>query len=387
MSSIVVGAGMAGMTCAMRLRDTGHPCELISDTIGGRICYRTDLRMNFGAVFYMQGYVHAREILTAGEPVLPSFFDLECHKQLGRGYGVASSTMMRAVPQLLHFLRYLKGSFMPRYAEFKHKLETKDFPQALAEHPYIADLLAMSAEDLIRTEGFPIAADAVVSQFVYACTGSKMSVLNALDYLNTAQGLIDTAMRFTFDAEGMQAQLSKEPGTVSIAHVVTVAREAGRWCVRTDDGKAHTADNLVMATPANVTRDLLQPLVGPYDIRNASKLYAYKVAGHIKREYAGHALHLFDEGIPLINIGARPDGDYEVFTCVPMDMSLFFDSYEVIHRQDWPYALFTNPSTILKQDLGDGLYRIGDHNSLGLEPAAISGVFAANRILAREPID
>jgi hypothetical protein len=44
-------------------------------------------------------------------------------------------------------------------------------------------------------------------------------------------------------------------------------------------------------------------------------------------------------------------------------------------------ALFTNPSIVLDQDLGPNLYMAGDHNGLGMEPAAISGIYAANRIL------
>lgn len=380
---IIVGAGIAGMSCALKLQQAGYPYLLISDTIGGRICYRPEHRMNFGAVFYMKGYAHARELLTPAQAVLPSLFDLECHTELGKGYGVLSSRVIGAAPELLSFLRYLKFTFGKHYARFKADCETHEMSEALTRDPYMQQLFNTSATDFIAQHRFEKAADAVVSQFVHACTGSSISALNALDYLNCAMGLVDTAMRFAFDAEAMREQLDQAPGSVVAQCVVGIERAEDGWHVRTEDGIRHEALNLVLATPADVTQRLLEPVVGPYEIRAASTLYAYKVAGTIKQDYAGHKLHLFDERIPLINIAARDDGAYEVFTCEPLDMGIFFDDYEVLWRKDWDHALFTTPSLVLDQDLGDGLYRAGDHNALGLEPAAISGIFVANKLIER----
>ena len=35
----------------------------------------------------------------------------------------------------------------------------------------------------------------------------------------------------------------------------------------------------------------------------------------------------------------------------------------------------------MEQQYGEDIYVAGDHNGLGLEPAAISGIFAANQII------
>lgn len=380
--TLIVGGGCAGLTCALKLREAGEPFVLLSKDIGGRIRYLDEYDMNFGAVFFMQGYRHAKELLVPGKLVLPSLFDLECHLQLGRGYGVLSRPVIGAAPQLLGFLNYLKKTFQPRYEAFKLTCETVEMTEAIERDPYIKGLFETSAEQFIQDEGFPKAARALVSQFVHACTGSRIGTLNALDYLNCAMGIIDASTRFRFDAEEVRAQLSCEKGRVVDGEVARIERgERRRWAAIDAEGRRWEADNLVLATPADVAQRLLGEACGPYEIRKASELHAYKVEGTIKQDYAGHALHLFDESIPLINIAARDDGAYEVFTCTPLDMDIFFEDYEVLHREDWPQALFTNPSIVLEQDLGEGLYRIGDHNALGLEPAAISGVFAANRIL------
>lgn len=381
--TVIVGGGIAGLTCALHLRNAGKPFVLVSENIGGRICYLSEYDMNFGAVFFMQGYTHAKEFLTAGKPVLSSYFDLECHLSLGRGYGVLSSEILGCVPGVLGYLKYLKSTFKPHYEAFKLACETEEVIDAMEADPYIQQLFNTNADEFLASNRFEKAARVLVSQFVYACTGSPISTLNALDYLNCSLGLIDDATRFSFNPVEVQQQLTSEVSTVVSGTATSVGRgSCKRWKVELEDGSWLEADNLVLATPADVTQQLLEETQGVYAIREASELHAYKVTGNIREEYSHHGLHLFDQSIPLINIGARPDGAYEVFTCKELDMSMFFEEYEVVHQQDWPRALFTHPSIVLKQDLGEGLYRIGDHNALGLEPAAISGVFAANRILS-----
>lgn len=379
--AIIVGAGIAGMTCALKLREAGVRYALVSPDIGGRIVHEAETGMNYGAVFFMQGYTYAKEILAPAQKVLPSYFDLECHQELGRGYGVASPQILGSAGQLLHFMGYLKNTFGPEYARYKKACETTEVSRAISTNRYIDGLFHMTADKLIEQEGFPKAAMALVSQFVHACTGASVHTLNALDYLVCAMGLVDTAMRFSFDAEEMKSQLERG-GEVVKGRVAAVERDAGAgtWTVTCEDGRKLSAPNLVMAADAHETRRLISPIVGDYEIRECSELHAYRVVGKVKDAYAHHDLHLFDESIPLIEIGRHEDGSYEVFTCKPLDMGIFFDEFEVTRRVDWPHALYTHPSIILDQCLGDGLYRCGDHNALGLEPAAISGVYVANKI-------
>lgn len=379
--AVIVGAGIAGITCALKLQEAGVRYTVVSPDIGGRIVHEADTGMNYGAVFYMQGYTYAKQILAPAQKVLPSYFDLECHRTLGRGYGVASGPILGSAGQLLHFMGYLKNTFGPHYAAYKKACETTEVSQAIAADPYIDGLFRMTADEFIQREKFPKVAQALVSQFVHACTGASIHTLNALDYLVCAMGLVDTAMRFSFDPDETKRQL-QAGGEVLVAKAEAVQRDdrSGKWIVACSDGSTLQAPNLVMAADAHETRRLIAPIVGDYEIRECSELHAYRVVGKVKDDYAHHALHLFDESIPLIEIGKHDDGSYEVFTCTPMDMGVFFDEFEVTRRVDWPHALYTHPSIVLDQCLGNGLYRCGDHNALGLEPSAISGVFVANKI-------
>ena len=43
--------------------------------------------------------------------------------------------------------------------------------------------------------------------------------------------------------------------------------------------------------------------------------------------------------------------------------------------------MYIQGAAFMEQQIGDDIYIAGDHNGLGLEPAAISGIFAANQII------
>lgn len=84
---------------------------------------------------------------------------------------------------------------------------------------------------------------------------------------------------------------------------------------------------------------------------------------------------------------AALDGDYEIFTEVDFEEGNKFDEYfeewGVIGKKYWEYALYTAAHEALSQNLAPGLIMAGDVNDLGMEPAAISGIYAANKILGK----
>jgi glycine/D-amino acid oxidase-like deaminating enzyme len=169
--------------------------------------------------------------------------------------------------------------------------------------------------------------------------------------------------------------------------VNTVEKIEGGWRVSTENGNNFTAEHLVLATPANVTRDLLATVreVKPLKIRNASVLHAYLIKGEMKARYRKHIVHIFNDSIPIIFTARKRPGIYEIFTEIPFEnhFDKYFDEWEVLGHKHFEHALFTNPNLVLSQNLAPGLIMAGDHNGLGMEPAAISGVYAANKILGR----
>jgi hypothetical protein len=380
--TIIVGGGAAGMYCALKLKEAGRPYLMITDRMGGRIMYRTDLQMNFGAVFYFGNYKNMKKILTHGPNVLPSLRQGCCHPDEKVQYAALSLRTARHIGQLRRFQNYMHKQFIPEYERFKDDCEIMQVKDALKKNPFVEKLFFMTADQFVAEMGIQQIADDLISQFAHGCTGARIKTLSALDYLNCVQGLVLDLKRFAFDESAMTAQLREGGGNVLFDTVSKVEKGAnGTYAVTTTSGTIFSATNVVVATPADVTVGIVRPVVEIPRIRNASVLYAYCVRGKMKARYNKHIVHIFADDIPIIFTAKRSENEYEVFTEKRLDMGEYFDSYEVVECVHWPKALFTNPNIVLDQDLAENLYMAGDHNGLGMEPAAISGIYAANRIL------
>lgn len=372
--TIIVGGGMAGMFCAMKLKEAGETCLLITDRLGGRVCYKPEHKMNFGAVFYFENYHNVRKILLPGEKLIKSIKQIMLHRSEQDYYPAFSFRMLKNMLQLIRFKRFMK-TFIRHYDAYKKNCETMQVKDALKQDPFMANLFFKSAQELIDELKIGKACRDLVSQFVYGCTGSEVKSLTALDFCNCAQGLVMPIYQFAFSESDMEKRI----GNIEYDSVSKVEKHDGYYRLETQGGKKITTRNLVLATPAGVT----EKLIDLPRIRSASTLHAYLVKGKIRDKYSSKDLHCFSDSIPIIFVAKRANGkgEYEVFSNEILDLNKYFDSHTVLHRQDWSEALYTHPAIVLDQNLGDNLYMAGDHNGLGMEPAAISGIYAANQIL------
>lgn len=401
--TIIVGAGAAGMNCALDLKEAGHDYLLIADYMGGRIFNDTSKHMNYGAVFYFGSYrtmlSKQRGILKPTTDVVPNLAAAACNPDDDHQWSALSAKTASDLPSLWRFEKFMTQEFLPHYERFKKNCEVMEVRAALAADPFIDQLFHETAAEMIERLDIKPIADDLVSMFAHACTGTPPAELMALDYLNTVQPLsmelpsmklVMSLTRFDFDADEMTQRLSQGSGNVLLGTLVTKVEqvEVG-WRVTTDKGEAFTAKNLVMATPADVTQRLLQPVaaVPNFKTRKPCVLYSYLLKGTIREHYARHDVHIFNEKTPIIFIAKREPGTYEIFTEVDFEqddrMSKYFSDYEIIGKKHWPQAMFTGPTEALPQNLAPGLIMAGDHNGLGMEPAAISGIYAANKVLGR----
>lgn len=372
--TIVVGGGMAGMSCALRLKENGKDVAIITDELGGRVCYRKDLDSNFGAVFFMENYTHSKKLLDSKGVMAPELGKLKLHSTPSKVFKGNSLTMIKSFPQLLKFQHFMKHEFIPEYTLYKKDCETMPVAKALAKYPKLNGYFHMKASDLIKQLGIDSICDNFVSKFAYACTGSRIDELNALDFLNVTQGVIIPIYDFSFDGDAFTKKLD---GNVIIDKVVSVEKTDGLWKTNGADGRSWTCKNLVIATTGLVT----QKLIGIEKIRQPTRLISTLLEGTPKPVLAGADAHYFSDMFDIIAVTSRPDGRYNVYSKDDIDYNEYFDNPKVVYSRDWPEALFTYGDTIQAQDWDENLWIAGDINGLGLEPAAISGIYAANRIL------
>ncbi|WP_207218985.1 FAD-binding protein [Pengzhenrongella frigida] len=371
---VVVGAGSAGLSCARMLQDGGADVVVVSDTIGGRLAYDAEAGVNFGAYFVMANYENARKLVTRRTRINP----LSCrfHDGADGSFATVSGHSVRRSLGLGAFA-VVMARFIRKYSTFKKNCEYMSQREAMELDPYIARLFVQPASEFIAAHHLTAVAQDYVSKFSYACTGVDLDSITALDFCNVAQGLLIPIHRFSFDA---QAELNRLGDRFVRDTVVAHSEKDGLHTLQTAGKQQLQARNVVFATPATVTADLL----GLGDIREACQLYVEHVRGRLRSGLDTEQMNLFPFTSPIVFTATQDDGTVLVYSRVPeVDRDALFVEHELLGRKDWDKAMYVTGRAYVEQQYGDSTYVAGDHNGLGLEPAAISGVYAARQILKK----
>jgi hypothetical protein len=373
-NTLIVGGGSAGMSCALKLHQGKRDFLLLSDVLGGRICYSQQEQVNFGAYFVMANYDNAKKLLTRRTWINP--FSVTFHNSDTEQFNTISWHSITRIPQLLKFY-FAMRTFIKHYVLYKKRCEQMTQREAMQADPYIEDLFLKPAAQFIHDNGFEKAAHDYISKFSYACTGVDMENITALDMMNCCMGLVVPIHRFSFDAAAMERRLS---GCVKYGTVVAIKRKEGCFEAVTSAREIIVARNLVLATPAAVTAQLLN-LKEP--LRQTCKLYVYHVKATFKKKYTHKQMNVFPFVSKIVFTAIMDDGSYLVYTREKDEqlLNLVCEGYQLIGMKGWEKAMYVYGRAYVEQNYGERLYVAGDHNGLGLEPTAISGVYAANQII------
>ena len=213
-----------------------------------------------------------------------------------------------------------------------------------------------------------------VSKFAYACTGASLEQITALDFLNVSMGMITPIYSLVFDPGVVTQKLGKH---LIYDSITRVEKLTGQHLLRGTSGQTYQAENIIIATPAAVTQQLL----GLGEIRKASRIYVYHIKAELKPVYSRSSMNLFPPTSEFMLTVKQHDGSYLVYACKKdSDLCQICDHFELLASMEWEKAMYVQGRAFMEQQYGDGIYVAGDHNGLGLEPAAISGIFAANQI-------
>jgi glycine/D-amino acid oxidase-like deaminating enzyme len=369
---IIIGGGVAGISCAMRLLEAGQDFLLITEDLGGRIKYAQDSKVNFGAYFVMSNYANARQVLTTGDWLNP--LDACFHLSTTKRYAVLSSHTLGLLPELLRFYRTM-WEFSRHYRPYKQHCLVMPQKAALESDPYMVEIFSMPAPQFVRAKKFERAAAEYLSEFAYACTGASMEQLTALDFLTASQGMVLPIYKIVFNAEAMAQKLGRH---LAYDSILRIESQAGEHTLTGKSRQVYQAEKIVVATPAAVTQQLL----GLKEIRAASQLHVFHVNARLKPEFRRHSLNMLPYSSEIMLTLKQHDGTYLVYSRTKeVDLHKVCEQFDLLASMHWEKAMYVHGAAYLEQQYGNDVYIAGDHNGLGLEPAAISGIFAANQIL------
>jgi hypothetical protein len=373
--TIIIGGGVAGMSCAMRLLEAQQDFQLITENIGGRIMYKQEAKVNFGAYFVMNNYFYARQLLTTGAWLNP--MDACFHLSDTEHYAVLSGHTIRLLPELLRFYRAM-WEFSRHYEPYKQRCLVMPQKAALKADPYIAEIFSMPAPQFVRAKKFERAAAEYLSKFAYACTGTCMEQLTALDFLTASEGMVVPIYKIIFKPEMVTQKLE---GHLIYDSIIRIESQQGKRILIGKSGQVYKTEKVVVATPAAVTQQLL----GVKEIRAASQLHVFHVNARLKTEFRQHSSNLLPNSSEIMMTIKQHDGTYLIYSREKeVDLHQVCEQFHLLATMHWEKAMYTQGAAYLEQQYGDGIYVAGDHNGLGLEPTAISGIFAANQILGKE---
>ena len=155
----------------------------------------------------------------------------------------------------------------------------------------------------------------------------------------------------------------------------------GGYSIQTRNSGVVSAANVVVATPTDVSARLLD-LDG---VKRPIGAHTFLVRGDLRRTWAHATFTLFPDGDQILAIARQTDGS--TLFCSASDnpdFGRYFTTWDVFEHHHWNPAFHLEGDVLLECEQAPGLYLIGDHNVCNLEAVYITGIYAANRILAQE---
>jgi hypothetical protein len=335
--------------------------------------------VNYGAFYVRSDYRHVNGYLSWKRKL--RLKDIAFYRN-GQPRRFTDPRNWRHCPSLLRFF-WLLWRFSKRYAAFRKTCETKSQKHAMAEDPWIQALYHEPAADMIRRLGIEFWSDRYFMPVISSTTFQSIEQISAFYFLASCLPFIIPAYQFEFHLEKLIAPfyeriLRQEVTAVERTAVERTAGESACWQVKTGSHERFHCDNLILATPINVTRRL----IGLNESTNPpSAMYYVHVRGRRRPDYSRKELFLFDPDHNHIALVHEPNDTSLVYSRIATpDLERFFIDHEVIARGHWDPAFFLG-SHLLESDRGEGLYLIGDHSICCLEDAYITGLYSAGQVL------
>jgi hypothetical protein len=371
--TVIVGGGVAGLACARQLHESQQSFLLITESVGGRIRTSADGTVNLGAYYVRSDYNHVNRFVDRGRRIK--------RRHILRG-DVNGSFTRSDMPLVLHPIQTVRlvrllRRFRRHYETYKHQCLTMSQAQAIQADPLLRELYHEPATDFIRRHRIEDIARSYLAPGIQGLAFTSMDRLTAFTMLVGALPLIvpmfEYVPRLDLLTTGFEGDLLFDSVTA------IEATTDGMYSIQTRNRASVLASNVVVATPAGVSSRLLDLET----VKGAVDAHMFLVEGDLRRPWAQATYAMFPEGDTTFGIARQPGG-LTLFSSDSdePDFGRYFSAWIVVEHHHWMPAFHLLGDVLMECEQAPGLYLIGDHNVCTLEDAYITGIYAANRILA-----
>jgi glycine/D-amino acid oxidase-like deaminating enzyme len=371
--TVIIGGGIAGLACARRLHDSGRSFVLITEDVGGRVRASGDGSVNLGAYYVKGDYEHVNQFVDRGRRIR--------RRNILRGQPDGSFTRTDVVlvmhpVQAVRFLRFMLR-FRRHYEAFKRNCLVMPQAAAIRADPLLNRLYHEPVPQFIERLRIEDIAQSYLAPAAQGTAFTSMNRLTALTLIVGVLPLITPIHEYRFRFDRLTAGFENRLEMDSVTAIDTIAN--GGYSIRTRSGRVFTSDNAVVATPIGVSAALidLPEVKAPIDA------HMFVVEGELREPWDRASFSLFPDGDTTLAIAHQAGGS--VLFCSASsepDFGRYFSLWEVIEYLHWNPAFHLVGDALIECHQGPGLYVIGDHNVCDLEDAFITGVYAADQVVA-----
>lgn len=371
--TVVLGGGVAGLSCARKLAAEGREVMLLTDRLGGRM-HVSRAGMNLGAAYVTPDYRHVGAFVDQAERIYLHdcrFWDRDRFITVYDPHNLVcrAKSLARLYAWVIHF-RHRLNRMRDRCVHMCQR-------EAMLADPLLRELVEMNAVDFVRREGLEELTEVFCGPLFASTLFVDWYDANAFYYL--ANLFVIVLPTFTADfANTAQRMVRGIEDRVVMERVVAVDEGRAGWEVRSETGRTVAATNLVVAAP---TRNV----DGLVDVPNTSRNIPFctVIARGTRREsyHPGAVVFLRAEDHAIRCLWPQRDGSDIIYspTAAP-DLSQYYSDYVIEEAVQWKTAVQLADAKWRPLNPRDRLFTIGDHNICGLEDSFLTGVFAANRI-------
>lgn len=377
--TIIVGGGIAGLACARRLYDNGRPFLLITDRLGGRM-HAAGPSRNFGATYITSDYRYSGRYVARGRRIGFGEVYFRDGDRPATVFHPRNLRRLRAIARLYRELAVFRRHLdrLRAQAPFVCQAELLDRDPLLSrtvEEPVGAFIQRHGLEEIDEVFTNPIVSSTV---FAGSHEVNTFYYLACLMPLLLPTWLADLSRTVPALTAGFEA-------TILTGRVTHLEESRRGWIVATNNDEFQ-ATNVVVATPCHNTRTFCPALdCAASDGVREIPICSLHVLGRRRREYRpGRIVFLRPGEASSVLLPLDPSGGDLLFTkTAEPDLSPFYEEYRITDAVRWKTAIVLSGHQWRPLAPRPNLYTIGDYNICGLEDSFLTGLFAANSILAR----